>query len=197
MQSDCFVRQHELVAVEPRRPLGYLHRGHLKADFPRLGQWILGPVLCERQEDAAMWFHAWGRSVEAHNFLRRRGGTLPPRRSRLGAERWLLAWLCWWSPCRYLQAQWLQCPSPCVSSSFPTSSTRSRICATCNSSCGTKWSTSPTITSMWWTTCRTLTRTSYYPNLFVTSCVSDAQNYGKMQTFHVAEQPFAALCSTK
>ena len=116
MQSDCFVRQHELVAVEPRRPLGYLHRGHLKADFPRLGQWILGPVLCERQEDAAMWFHAWGRSV-AHNFLRRRGGTLPPRRSPLGAERWLLAWLCWWSPCRYLQAQWLQCPSPCVSSS--------------------------------------------------------------------------------
>ena len=33
---------------------------------------------------------------------------------------------------------------------FPTSSTRSRICATCNSSCGTKWSTSPYITSMWW-----------------------------------------------
>ena len=85
MQSDCFVRQHELVAVGPRRPLGYLHRGHLKADFPRLGQWILGPVLCERQEDAAMWFHAWGRSV---------GTQLPPQTWWYSAAQKKPPW-CW------------------------------------------------------------------------------------------------------
>ena len=33
-------------------------------------------------------------------------------------------------------------------------------------------------------------RTCGFGNPFVTSCVSDAQNCGKMQIFHVAERPF-------